>query len=439
MDIVLALSTIFFIITLSIIREIFIGYPLFFALITFGFLTLRRGHPLISVLGMAAAGAKKALIVIKVFVLIGMLTALWISAGTIPSIVYYGMELLVADYFILSAFLITSLVSFLLGTSLGTVSTIGVALVVMARVGDINMAMVAGAVMAGAYFGDRCSPMSSSAILVASLTKTDLYTNIKGMAATGILPFIVSAILYLWISLSNPLIIGENTLVASLSDLFHTGPVTLVPALIVLGGALMKMPVKRSMGYSILSAFIISITVQGYSFTELLDFSVRGFHLETGTIPGDILNRGGILSMTKAAVVVSISCAMAGIINNTGIFYKLNSLFNRGLGRVKLFTYTLLTSIATSTFGCNQTIAIVLTQQLLEEAYSDSSHSKNKLAVDIENTAVVIAPLIPWNIAAYIPTTTLGVHFYSYIPYTFYLYLLPLGIIAGELLKQRKK
>ena len=425
MDIVLSMTLIFFLLIFSIINKIFIGYPLLAALTIFGILSLRRGHSLTDTLKMAFTGGKKSLIVLQIFVLIGVLTAMWISAGTIPAIVYYGIRFINGNFFVFYAFIITSFVSFLLGTSLGTVSTIGVALIVMAKAGGMNLAPVTGAIMSGAYFGDRCSPMSSSAILVANLTRTNLFDNIKDMFHTGRLPFIFSCLLYLGFSLGNPIVFSGRNIGDDLYNIFHIGVISLIPAIIILMASLFKVRVKRSMTLSILAAFFISVLVEGYTVPELLNFSLWGFRLADGVLDGNILNKGGLMSMMKAGVVVFISCSMAGIFNGTKMLHRFHSIYTRAKGRLHLFSYTVTTSILTAVFGCNQTISIVLTEQLLEDTYSKTHHSRGKLAVDIENTAVVIAPLIPWNIAAYMPTTTLDVNFYTYIPYAFYLYLLP--------------
>ncbi len=426
MDIALSMVLIFFLLIFSIINNIFIAWPLGGALLVFSFLSLRRGHTLGATLRMALEGGRKSFIVLQVFVLIGILTSVWISAGTIPAIVYYGIRLMNPSFFILSAFVITSFVSFLLGTSLGTVSTIGVALIVMARAGDINMPLVTGAIMSGAYFGDRCSPMSSSAILVANLTRTDIFNNIRDMFRTSRLPLLLSAFLYLGFSLRNPIVFGTENIGGDLASIFHIGPLSFIPAAIILVASFFRIRVKRSMTLSIVAALIISIIIEGYSPWELLHFSLLGFRLEEGLLPGDILNRGGIISMLRAGIVVFISCSMAGIFNGTKMLDKFHTIFTRAEERFHLFFYTIATSILTSVFGCNQTIAIVLTEQLMDKTYSSKDHSRGCLAIDLENTAVVIAPLIPWNIAAFMPTSTLGVNFYTYVPYAFYLYLLPL-------------
>ncbi|GLI55682.1 sodium:proton antiporter [Propionigenium maris DSM 9537] len=426
MDITLSMVVIFFLLIFSIINNIFIAWPLGVALLIFGFLSLRRGHTMGATLRMALEGGRKSFIVLQVFILIGILTSVWISAGTIPAIVYYGIRLMNPSFFILSAFVITSFVSFLLGTSLGTVSTIGVALIVMARAGDINMALVTGAIMSGAYFGDRCSPMSSSAILVANLTKTDIFDNIRDMFKTSILPLLISALLYLGFSLRNPIVFRAENIGGDLASIFHIGPLSFLPAAIILLASLFRIRVKKSMTLSIVAAAVLSVIVEGYSPQELLHFSIFGFRLEEWLLPGNILNRGGVISMLRAGIVVFISCSMAGIFNGTKMLDRFHTLYTRARDRYHLFLYTIATSILTSVFGCNQTIAIVLTEQLLDKTYEKKEHSRGHLAIDLENTAVVIAPLIPWNIAAFMPTSTLGVNFYTYVPYAFYLYLLPL-------------
>lgn len=430
MDILICMILIFFLLVISIIKGIFIGYPLFIALIIFGILSIKKGFSVSDTLQMALKGGEKSLIVLQVFFLIGILTSMWISAGTIPAIVYYGIEFIDARLFLFYAFIITSGVSFLLGTAFGTVSTIGVALIVMAKSGDIDTALAAGAIISGAYFGDRCSPMSSSATLVANLTNTNLFTNIKKMFNTCIVPFSISSFIYAFLSLKDPMILQGVSIGKELESVFTISLWSFLPAIIILISSLLKVPVKRSMGISILTAFGLSYFIEGFSILDLLKFSIFGFSLPDGLIEGNILNKGGIISMAKAGVVVFISCSMAGIFNGTHLLDSLSSLYDRAQTRGELFIYTLITSVLTSIFGCNQTISIVLTEQLLKKNYSNSTHSSDLLAIDLENTSVVVPPLIPWNTAAYIATSTLGVGAYSYIPFTFYLYLLPIWMIV---------
>ncbi|HAE42412.1 MAG TPA: sodium:proton antiporter, partial [Clostridiales bacterium] len=201
MDILIGMSITFFILIYSIFNGIFLGIPLLLGLFIFIFISWKRGFSIKDIMIMSYIGGKKAFVVLKILVLIGALTAIWMSAGTVPGIVYYGIQFMNPDLFILYAFLISSVVSLLLGTSLGTASTVGLALIVLAKGGNVDTNITAGAIIAGAYFGDRCSPMSSSAHLVANITGTHLYTNIRNMFKSSILPFALSVILYALISI----------------------------------------------------------------------------------------------------------------------------------------------------------------------------------------------------------------------------------------------
>ncbi len=439
MELFIILLIVFSFIVFSIIKGIFIGYPLILFTILISVLALKKGFSSRIIFSSAVEGGKKSLIVLQVFFLIGMVISLWISAGTIPAIVYYGIKLINPNFFILCAFLITSFVSFLLGTSLGSVGTIGIALIILAKSSDINLSMVAGAILSGAYFGDRCSPMSSSAILVANLTKTNLFDNIKKMFITGTLPFILSCTLYLLLSIYNPISFKDSSITKLISDNFSISFITLLPALVMLGASLIKIPVKKSMTLSIVISILISIFIQGYSIKELLSFAYSGFFLDDGVFPNNIFNKGGILSMTKAGIIVFTSCTMAGILDKTSMLSHLEKRLNSNFNRVRLFITTIITSLITSMFGCNQTISIVLTEQLLSKTYTRFDHSRSKLSIDLENTAIVIAPLIPWNIAAFIPTTTLGVSFSGYIIFAFYLYLIPLSNLINEIIIYKNK
>ena len=169
---------------LCTVKGIYIAYPLLAILVLFVGLCLQRGFSISALWTMGCQGSRKALPVFIILTLIGAITATWIAAGTVPAIVYYGIHTIQPQWFILAAFLLTSLVSLLIGTSFGAASTIGLALMIMAKGSSVNPHVIAGAVIAGAYLGDRCSPMSSSAHLIAAITRTDLYGNLKRMVQT---------------------------------------------------------------------------------------------------------------------------------------------------------------------------------------------------------------------------------------------------------------
>ena len=350
----------------------------------------------------------------------------WMASGTMGGIIYYGIQLMRPKYFLLYSFLISVIISFLLGTAFGTVSTVGVALIVMAKGGGVNINLAAGAIIAGAYFGDRASPMSSSANLVATITDTNLYKNINNMFKTAIIPFIISLIIYSLLSLQEPLNLLNNNMGNDILKAFVIDWRVLLPAAMIVVLALLRLDIKLSMLLNIGLAGFLAVILQGYSLREIINFIVFGFQLKSPGPLQDILQGGGILSMANAAIVVFISSALSELLIGTDMLNNLTIYLNKIRRRSSLFLTTILTAIATAAFGCNQTMSIVLTKQLLRESYQMNQLDNYQLAMDIENSSVVLAPLIPWNIALFVPATTLAVSPAKITPFLFYLYLIPL-------------
>lgn len=440
MDIIMAMITTFCILILSIYKEVFVGIPLLIGFFIFAFISWRKGFSLKDIFIMSYAGGKKAFVVLEIFILIGAITAIWMAAGTVPGIVYYGIKLMNPNYFILYAFLISSLVSFLLGTSLGTVSTVGLALIVLAKSGNVNTNIAAGAIIAGAYFGDRCSPMSSSANLVANLTETNLYINIRNMLKTSAIPFIISVALYTIISFKQSLNFVGNSIDSEIINIFNINWLVLFPSFIILIFSIFKVNVKVSMLFSIIAASIISISLQQHNLTDILRYMLLGFHLDSASPLYNIIKGGGIISMWKASLVVFVSCSLAGIFDGTNMLKNIENILMKAKTRGELFSYTAMVSILTGAFGCNQSISVVLTSQLMSKTYKEKSINRYKLAIDLEDTGIILSALIPWNIAAFVPTTTMNVSPVGFIPYAFYLYFIPIiNILSFKILAMKYK
>lgn len=416
----------FCLLTFSVYKGIFVGYPLALVFCIFSYITWRKGFAPMDIIKMSCNGGKKAIVVLKIFVLIGAITGIWMASGTVPGIIYYGIKYMNPNFFIVYTFVISSIVAFLLGTSLGTVSTVGIALILMAKGGNVNVDITAGAIIAGAYFGDRCSPMSSSANLVSNLTDTNLYKNISRMVKTSIVPFILSIVLYFVFSLREPLNFMESKIDIEIIKVFKISWIVLLPAIIILILSILKVDVKISMIVSIIVASLIALIVQQYKIIEVLKYILIGFKLNKDSPLQSILKGGGIISMLKASLVVFISCSLAGIFEGTNMLQNIEGILIKAKTRYELFIYTTIVSILTAAFGCNQSISVVLTTQLMKKSYENKKVSKYELAIDLENTGIVLSALIPWNIAAFVPTTTMKVSSVAFIPYAFYLYLIPI-------------
>lgn len=423
MTIILGFILSFAILIIGVLKGFWIGYGLILSFLLFSTISYRMGKTFKEVKNDALNGGKRALIVLRIFVLIGLVTASWYISGTIPAIVYYCMKFLNPKFYIIFAFLSSALVSYILGTSTGTGSTIGVVLIVMARGGNVNLSIAGGAILAGCYVGDRASPMSSCASLLSNQTETEFYPMLKSLKRTSIIPLILTSIFYTLISFNNPLIANGNNITSLLSSNFKINFIVLLPALIMLILSTFKYDVKKAMAISIIAGALVALLVQEASFGELIRTLIFGFKLQESNPLYQILKGGGLFSMLKAGTVVFISCAMAGVLEGMGIFEKVSSLYKNFTGRVRVLLATAITSIATACFGGNQSISIVMTSQIMRKIYKENKINNYDFATDISNTAVLFAPMIPWNIANLLISTTLDVDPVKIVPFAFYLYI----------------
>ncbi|MFG6106986.1 Na+/H+ antiporter NhaC family protein [Leptolyngbyaceae cyanobacterium CCMR0082] len=427
MDIVFGLLAAFALLLISALQGIALVWPLAGAIALFILIHLHRGYGLLTLLRFCWQGARQSWPVFSILLLIGALMSSWLAGGTVPALVYYGTQLIAPHYFVLSAFILTALVSTLLGTSFGAAGTIGLALMIMARSSGMpQLNLVAGAIIAGAYVGDRCSPLSSSAHLIATVTDTRIYQNLKQMLLTSLLPLSLTLLTYGIFSWFYPLEISQQSDISrQIAATFDLHGVTLVPALLVLALAAIRVNVKLtiSLGWGV--AVILAIGLQHYSLTDILRFTLWGFRLESSSELDSILLGGGLWPMLKVCAVVLLSTALSGLLSNTHSLDRVGRWLRIAQQQRTLFAGTTLISLLSGAFGCTQTITILLTHQLVSRQYKQQGHNAQQVAIDLENTAVVLAPMIPWNIAGLVPATLLMAG-PGFIPFAVYLYLVPL-------------
>lgn len=395
-------------------------YALLAGLIIFSLYGKKQGYSWRQISRMALQGAWKVKNILLTFILIGMLTALWRQAGTIPAIICYTVRLIKPSTFLLMTFLLNCLISVLTGTALGTAATIGVVCATMASALGIPSWMTGGAILSGVYFGDRCSPVSTSALLVAELTETGIYTNIKNMIKSALAPFTITCILYLTVSIQLHGKTEMPDLGHAFGSEFRLSWIALLPAAVILLLSVMQAGVKIAMIASIVTAIPVCIGLQNMAFTELPELLLNGFHSTDVTVAA-MLNGGGITSMLKVGAIVCISSSYSGIFQATGILNGFQKMVCLLADRTKPYFAVLVTSILTSVMACNQTLAIMLTGQLCSRTEPD----KLRFANNLEDSAVIIAPLVPWSIACAVPLTAAGAPGYSVL-FAVFLYLLPL-------------
>ena len=404
---------------ISIIWPLIAGYAIFFIHAYMHGLSAKR------ILRISLEGIYGARNILLAFVLIGMLTASWRLAGTIPAVITYAMPIIQPEWFLGAVFIVNSLISFLTGTSFGSAATVGVICMTISDAIGMDPMLTGGAILSGVFFGDRCSPVSTSALLVADLTKTDVNSNIPGMVRTSVIPFILSFAAYCVMSFLS---VTGSTIDTGLTTLFmesfRIGFIPLLPALIMLILSLLHFSTRRTMAASILSAVIIAIFYEKISPAKLIPMLITGYEADSTEL-GIMLNGGGIVSMVNVAIIVAISSSYSGIFHETGM---LDGMKGKLCG-ARIPARIIITAVSTLTamISCNQTLATMLTHQLCTDLEKD----KRKMAIALENTVIVIAPLIPWSIAGSVPLSVIGAPMSS-IAAACYLYLIPVCWMMGR-------
>lgn len=401
-------------------------YALAFGLALFLLYGKYKGFAWGHLLRTALSGVRTIRKILLVFLLIGALTAVWRASGAIPVIICSAAKLIQPSIFYLAAFLLNCGVSVLTGTSFGAAATMGVVCTAMAEALRLNPVFTGGAVLSGIYFGDRWSPVSTSALLVCEVTGTELFSNLKLMARTALLPFLLSCGVYAALGLSG----GEGAAALDIRSAFarefslHWSAFLPVAAILLLSA--FRAPVKWSMLASILLAAAVCIFVQGMSFWEVCRTMVLGFRAGDPEL-APMMNGGGVISMFNCLAIVCLSSAYSGLFRETGLLEGAKRLLTRVCRKATPFAAVLCAAGVSNIIGCSQTLSIMLTNQLCGELEPDAQ----KMAIDLEDSSVILAPLVPWSLASAVPLASIGASA-ACIPAACYLYLLPLVRLAGS-------
>lgn len=389
------------------------GYAVFFVY------SIIKKHTVKDILTMSLSGVKTIKNILVVYFLIGMLTAVWRASGTIPFIIYYSTKLIVPEIFILVAFLLCCVVSVLTGTALGTAATIGVICMAMANTMGQNELFVGGAILSGIYFGDRCSPMSTSALITSELTGTDIFKNIRLMIKTSIVPLILASLVFLGLGFISGGKSASSEMIDLFAENFDLNIFTVLPAALIFILSAFKLKVKYTMAISIVAASIICLLLQKTQAPELLSVFVFGFHPADAQL-ASLLSGGGILSMLNVTMIVLISSSYAGIFEGTGLLRGIKDSIHALAAKISVFGAIAATSALTAMISCNQTLTIILTHQLCKDLTDD----KYELSISLENTAVIIPPLIPWTTSSTVTLAAAGAPLASILT-ACYLYIMP--------------
>lgn len=409
--------------------------PLGIGFMLFSVLALRRGYTLSQIFKMAAGTLPESFIVIRIMVLIGCLTGLWRGCGTIAYFVIGGVRLMPPGVFLLAAFLLSMVMSYALGTSFGVTATCGVILMAIARAGGVDPLLAAGAIYSGVYVGDRGSPAASSGNLVAAITGTDMRHNVRRMLPSSVAPILLCCVLYGLLSVFCPMETADVSVLAELEGAFRLHWTCLVPAVLMLVLPFCGVPVRWSMVASILASFAVAMAVQGQSFSQALWTMTAGYTPEDAGL-SEMLSGGGIVSMLEVCGILAISGTYGGIFRETELLSGVTEKLKILAGRIGRYPAMLLLSLVLCAMFCNQTISTIMQNQLAAPLYGPEERTEKML--DLENSVIVTAALIPWCIACSVPFGMLGVGPKALL-YGFYPILLPLCFCVRRAWERKKQ
>ncbi|WFD10337.1 Na+/H+ antiporter NhaC family protein [Tepidibacter hydrothermalis] len=376
--------------------------------------------------------AKRIIIILS---LVGMLTSSWMVCGTIPYLIYLGLSVLKKYNFILFSFLIMSCISYILGTAVGSISTIGVVIITIGKAVGLDTSVLAGAIISGAFLGDRSSPISSALNLNIEMTNSNPYKLMRKMNKTLIPAFIVSGILYFILGKYNSISNYSNldNILINLSNSFNLNILCLIPIAILFILILIRIDITKSLLASLCSSFLISFLIQHSSISTLIKISLLGFNESNST--SNIINGGGFLSMLPVVFTIISATAFTGLLDSTNsLNILINKLISSTTSKYDLLKKCSLLSILLNTLTCNQTVGIIIPCKFMKNIFLDHNLEKEDLARCLSDSGTITVALIPWNINSIVASTLLGVSSINFIPYAFLCYLIPITFI----LKSRK-
>ncbi|AAX88113.1 TPA: Na+/H+ antiporter NhaC [Haemophilus influenzae] len=394
-----------------------------------GFLVIKLGHCYLDILDAISEKIAKTMPALLILITVGLLIGTWISGGTIPMMIYYGLKAISPEYLYVTALFLTAIVSICTGTSWGSAGTVGVAFMGVAIGLDANLAATAGAVVAGAYFGDKLSPLSDTTNIASAAAGVDLYEHIVHLLYTTLPSFILSATVYVVYGLnydfSNVATPEKvNTMIHELEQVYHFNFLLLIPVAIVLWGSITKKPTIPVMLLSAFIAIINAILIQKFSLSDVINSAVNGFdtsmihHTSVSSDLSRLLNRGGMNSMMGTLLICFCALSFAGVLQLSGaltvIIQKLLTFVHSTLS---LIITTILCGLTMIGVTCNGQISILIPGEMLKNAYVEKGLHPKNLSRTAEDSATIIEPILPWTAAGAYMAGTLGVATLSYLPW----------------------
>lgn len=377
---------------------------------------------------------------ILILMVIGTIIGTWILSGTVPTMIYYGLKILSPGIFLVATCVICAIVALATGSSWTTAGTVGIALIGIGAGLEIPLPIVAGAIVSGAYFGDKMSPLSDTTNLAPAMAGTTLFEHIKHMLYTSIPALVIALIGYAIIGVRYA---GKgidtaniDMILSTLSENFTISPLLLVPPIIVILIVIFKVPALPGLIAGTFLGGLFAAIFQGAGLADIVGSAHYGFEIETGLeIVDELLNRGGLDSMMWTVSLILLALSLGGVLERTGMLKAIGEAilkFAKSTG--SLILATALTCIATNILTADQYLSLVLPGRMFKDTYEEKGIDPKVLSRVLEGSGTVTSPLIPWNTCGATMYGVLLVSPLAYLPFAFFNLLVPIiNIIYGYL------
>lgn len=412
--------------------------PLAAGSVVAAFIAWRLGYKWKTIEQGAYKGIRLALPAVLIIIVVGMIIASWIGGGVIATMIYYGLRIITPSLFLVTICLICGVVAFAIGSSWSTMGTIGVAGMGIGMSMGIAPAMVAGAVISGAYFGDKMSPLSDTTNMAAGVTGTNLFEHIKHMTYTTIPGLVLALIVYFVLGRQfGGADVDEGNIqgiLTALNSNFIISPwLMLVPVAIAVL-VIMKVPALPALIVGVVLGFLCEIFVQGRNVGNAINALHDGYVMSSGNeMVDELFNRGGIESMMFTVSLVIFAMVFGGILEHTGMLQAIvKQILKVAKSAGSLIAATIVSAFFTNATASEQYISILLPGRMYAKAYQDKGLHPKNLSRALEDGGTVTSPFVPWNTCGVFIMATLAVHPFDYAPYAVLNYAVPIiGIILA--------
>jgi len=380
---------------------------------------------------------KSVLIPICILIFVGALAGTWLVSGIIPAMVYYGLQVLSPSIFLPASVVIAAIISIATGSSWTTSATVGIALVGIGTALGISPGMIAGAVISGAYFGDKMSPLSDTTNLAPAMAGTDLFTHIRYMAITTVPSILVTLVVFSIIS-ANIEVTGDadiSGLLGTIDTTFNTTPwLFLVPAVVV-GLIVLKtkplIALACGVGLAAVFAFIFQMPILEGLSESSFGSVIQAIWSDTSIVTeneklNDLFSSGGILGMLWTILLIVCAMVFGGVMDAIGALSRITaSLLSVATSVFGLFASTVISCLGLNTIASDQYLAIVIPGKMFAQAYRDKGLAPENLSRTLEDSGTVTSVLIPWNTCGAYQSGVLGVGVGEYFVYAIFNWLSP--------------